>query len=134
MPELPLALLRAATATPSPTPTYDPDSITPGFAGFVAIALLAVVVIFLIVVLILFSVIFGPHLLKRLFGFFIRSMHIMLSMVPPLFSILVRARRYAPVAASISSSPSARIRWSGSYTNSPFLCRCSTCPRKRRYG
>ena len=49
MPELPLALVRAATATPSPTPTYDPDSITPGFAGFVAIALLAVVVIFLII-------------------------------------------------------------------------------------
>ena len=114
MPELPLALVRAATATPSPTPTYDPDSITPGFAGFVAIALLAVVVIFLIVVLILFSVIFGPHLLKRLFGFFIRSMHIMLSMIPPLFSIFVRAGCYAPVGGidfieSISSNPVVRL-------------------------
>lgn len=39
----------AAEATPTPTMTVDPDVVTPGFAGFVAIALLSVVVIFLIV-------------------------------------------------------------------------------------
>lgn len=44
------ALARAAvTATPTPTPTLpDPETVTPGAAGFVAIALLALAVIFLV--------------------------------------------------------------------------------------
>ena len=45
-----LGALLAATATsePSPTPTVDPELVTPGPWGFVVIALLALVVIVLI--------------------------------------------------------------------------------------
>lgn len=39
----------AGLATPSPSMTVDPDSVTPGFVGFVAIALVAVVVVSLII-------------------------------------------------------------------------------------
>ena len=37
-------ILPAGLATPSPSMTVDPDVVTPGFIGFVAIALVAVVV------------------------------------------------------------------------------------------
>ena len=53
---LPSALERIAAsaqhtglATPSPSMTVDPDAVTPGFVGFVAITLVAVVVVFLII-------------------------------------------------------------------------------------
>lgn len=49
---IPLASLIAGTdfATPTPSITVpDPDTVTPGFAGFVAIALLALVVVFLLI-------------------------------------------------------------------------------------
>ena len=39
-------ILPAGLATPSPSMTVDPDVVTPGFIGFVAIALVAVVVFF----------------------------------------------------------------------------------------
>lgn len=39
----------AATATPTPSATIDPDTVTPGFAGFVAIGVLAIVVVFLLI-------------------------------------------------------------------------------------
>lgn len=39
----------AGLATPSPSMTVDPDTVTPGFIGFVAIAVLAVVVVFLLI-------------------------------------------------------------------------------------
>ncbi|SFS08669.1 hypothetical protein SAMN04487846_2414 [Microbacterium sp. cf046] len=42
------ALARAATATPTPEPTVDPTLVTPGPAGFVVIALLAVAVVALV--------------------------------------------------------------------------------------
>jgi len=43
------ALSRAAsTATPTPTPAVDPNLVTPGPWGFVAIAFLALAVIFLV--------------------------------------------------------------------------------------
>jgi flagellar biosynthesis/type III secretory pathway M-ring protein FliF/YscJ len=38
----------AATATPTPTPAVDPDLVTPGPWGFVAIAFLALVVVLLV--------------------------------------------------------------------------------------
>lgn len=39
----------AAAATPTPSSTIDPDAVTPGFAGFVAIAVLAIAVVFLLI-------------------------------------------------------------------------------------
>lgn len=39
----------AGLATPSPTMTVDPDAVTPGFVGFVAVALIAVAVVFLVI-------------------------------------------------------------------------------------
>lgn len=47
----PLAALivRSDFATPTPISTVDPDVITPGFAGFLAIALLAIAVVFLLI-------------------------------------------------------------------------------------
>jgi hypothetical protein len=42
------ALARAATATPTPEPTVDPVLVTPGPAGFVVIALLALAVVALV--------------------------------------------------------------------------------------
>ena len=38
----------AATATPSPGPTVDPDLVTPGPVGFTVMALLALVVVLLV--------------------------------------------------------------------------------------
>ena len=43
------AAREAGLETPSPSMTVDPDSVTPGFIGFVAIALLAVVVVLLVI-------------------------------------------------------------------------------------
>lgn len=43
-----VALARAATATPTPEQTVDPTLVTPGPAGFVVIALLAVAVVALV--------------------------------------------------------------------------------------
>ena len=85
------------------------------FLGLSASAGLTILVtLFLVVVLILFRVVFGPYLLKRLFGFFVRAMHILLCMIPSLFSILVRARCYAPMGGidfieTISSNPIVRF-------------------------
>lgn len=42
------ALIRWA-ATPTPTPTVDPDNVTPGVAGFIAIAVVAIAVVLLLV-------------------------------------------------------------------------------------
>jgi hypothetical protein len=42
------ALAVLAEATPSPTPTVDPNLVSPGPAGFAVIAVLAVVVILLV--------------------------------------------------------------------------------------
>lgn len=42
-------IARTDFSTPTPTSTVDPDTVTPGFAGFVAIAFLAVVVVFLLI-------------------------------------------------------------------------------------
>ncbi len=39
----------ATTPTPSGTPGVDPEDVTPGFIGFVAIAVLAVAVVFLLI-------------------------------------------------------------------------------------
>jgi len=41
-------LAAAPTVTPSPTPTVNPDLVTPGPGGFVAIAFLAVAVVLLV--------------------------------------------------------------------------------------
>lgn len=41
--------VHAELATPSPSMTVNPDSVTPGFFGFVAIAILAVVVVLLVI-------------------------------------------------------------------------------------
>ncbi|PZU49696.1 MAG: hypothetical protein DI566_01030 [Microbacterium sp.] len=41
--------VRSELATPTPSMTVNPDSVTPGFFGFVAIAVLAVVVVFLVI-------------------------------------------------------------------------------------
>jgi len=44
------ALLRwVAEATPTPTMTVDPDTVTPGFVGFIAIGLLTAAVVFLLI-------------------------------------------------------------------------------------
>jgi hypothetical protein len=44
-----IARFAEATPTPSPSPTdVDPNAVTPGVAGFVLIALLALVVVFLV--------------------------------------------------------------------------------------
>lgn len=43
-----LAILRGAAATPSPTGTPAPETVTPGPWGFVVVALLAAVVVLLI--------------------------------------------------------------------------------------
>jgi len=42
-------LLTWAAATPTPTPTIDPDQVTPGVAGFIAIAVIAIAVVLLLV-------------------------------------------------------------------------------------
>lgn len=42
-------LARADFSTPSPSSTVDPDTVTPGFLGFAAIALLSVAVVFLLI-------------------------------------------------------------------------------------
>src|SRR5690349_22017802 len=42
------ALVRAITATPAPEQTVDPTLVTPGPAGFVVIALLALIVVALV--------------------------------------------------------------------------------------
>jgi len=46
----PIEVLLAETSTPSPTPTpgFDPNSVTPGVIGFVAIFVVALVVVLLI--------------------------------------------------------------------------------------
>ena len=36
-------------ATPTPTPTVNPEDVTPGFAGFVAVAVLAAAVVLLLI-------------------------------------------------------------------------------------
>lgn len=41
--------LPAGLATPTPSMTVDPDTVTPGFVGFIVMALLAVVVVFLVI-------------------------------------------------------------------------------------
>lgn len=41
--------VRSELTTPTPSMTVNPDSVTPGFFGFVAIAVLAVVVVFLVI-------------------------------------------------------------------------------------
>lgn len=44
-----LAAHLVAAATPTPTMTVDPDSVTPGFVGFIAIGLLTAAVVFLLI-------------------------------------------------------------------------------------
>lgn len=50
MPHALAAIVSAATTTPAPTPTseVDPDLVTPGVAGFLITALVALAVIFLV--------------------------------------------------------------------------------------
>ncbi|WP_298741818.1 hypothetical protein [uncultured Microbacterium sp.] len=42
-------IARSDFATPTPTVSIDPDTVTPGFFGFAAIALLAIAVVFLLI-------------------------------------------------------------------------------------
>ncbi|MFV0374777.1 hypothetical protein [Microbacterium sp.] len=44
-----MAPLIWSAVTPTPTPTIDPEQVTPGFVGFAAIAILAVAVVFLLI-------------------------------------------------------------------------------------
>ncbi|WP_166984245.1 hypothetical protein [Paramicrobacterium fandaimingii] len=41
-------LLRAATPSPTPTPGFDPNAVTPGVIGFIAIFVVALLVVLLI--------------------------------------------------------------------------------------
>lgn len=48
-PVLSTLIARTDFATPSPTLSVDPDTVTPGFIGFVAVALIAIAVVFLLI-------------------------------------------------------------------------------------